>query len=249
MESPDQGPLVPAFQMARGPDRRLGAGQGPALRGVEAGPDSVCSAVHTGLDFVCLRRNGHRWARVRPRAGSCVHHRSRRCFAPGAWKFVVLRLSRAGSNEYSSQPPKRRGQPAPVRPPRSRERLWAVTQSERVLIFSCSPLLCSRSPGPLAWLRGRERKGLFDVKPREWLGRAGEWERLARAGAHTAPRRSCLRSCGAAAGAHRPGRRGLGPAGASLHPRGGRTFPPLEAWALNFAAIPVLRTRFLPATN
>lgn len=81
-----------------------------------------------------------------------------------------------------------------MRPPHSRERLWAITQSEGVLIFSCSPLLCSRSPGPLAWLGGQERKGLFDGKPREWSGRAGEWERLARARAQTAPRRSCLRT-------------------------------------------------------
>lgn len=174
---------------------------------VEAGPDSVRSAVRTALDFVCLRRNGHPWARVRSRAGSFGHHGRLPCLAPRLGNASFCTCRRAGSNEYSSPSPERRGQPARVRSPHPRERIWATIQSAWVSISSSPPLLGSRSLGPLAWLRRPERKGLFDVRPRERLGRAGERERLARA-------RRADRASAEQPALPGPGRRrGLGPAG------------------------------------
>ena len=71
------------------------------------------------------------------------------------------------------------------------------------------------------------------------------WESLGRAAGTEATvlRQSGLRPCGAAP-AHSRGRRGHGPAGASLHPQRGRKLPPLEAGALSLAAIPAFSAVF-----
>lgn len=104
----------------------------------------------------------------------------------------------------------------------------AIIQSEWGLDLSSPPPLCSLSLGPLS-RRKRLERGSFACfasgsgwATRSGKGRRGEGEkeRGPRAGEQKVPRQSCLRSCRRAR-AHCPGRRGRGPAWASLHTPGG----------------------------
>lgn len=73
------------------------------------------------------------------------------------------------------------------------------------------------------------------------VGRGTWGQRAGRASEQVGPPQNGPSPCGEAA-AHCRFRRGRGPAGAGLHPRGGRKFPLLEAGALSFASVP----RFSP---
>ena len=187
--------------MARGADVRLRQGQGPALQVVEAGPEPVRPEAHAGLEFVPQRRNGAHWAGVRSGARSCGHLRIVGFFASEAWNSSHCTCQAPGTTNI--QPGLRDGREtrhAFVLFPRllgAHSR--AIIQNEWELDLCSSPPRCSLFLGPLVWPRKRERPGLFTVKLRESLGRAGRSE-------------SGLRPCGAA-GAHRRVRRGRGPSG------------------------------------
>lgn len=155
--------------MGRGAGERLREEWGPALPGVEAGPGPICSAGHAGLDFVCSRRNGAHWAEVRSGARSCSPHRILCFFALEPWNSSFCACKWPGTTNIHPNLQNGGLTPQEFVPQTPGNASGALTQSGWGLVFSYSPLLYSRSLGPLAWPRVQERKGLFDLKPQEWL--------------------------------------------------------------------------------
>lgn len=141
-----------------------------------------------------------------------------------------LRISRFApvqgrKQRTSNRSPKRQADSARVRFADSRGPSGPIIQSEWGLDLSSPPPLCSLSLGRCPGVKGWRGDPLPVLPPRavgprgRGEGRRGDGAGPL-AGGQKVPRQSCLHSYRRAR-AHCPGRRGCGPAWASLHPPGG----------------------------